>query len=79
MIYYGGLDPLLHHYYSITLILLRITWNPLLHITSLGISNTSNYLRNVIRINGSITMYSVLGQLAGTGTSGTAGPGAAGA
>ncbi len=64
MDHYGGLDPLLHHYYSITLILLLITSKPLLRITSLGIANTTNYLRNVIHSNGFITMNYAPGQLA---------------
>ena len=46
----------------ITLPLLRITSDPLLHITALGVSNTSNYLRNVIRSNETITTYLVPGQ-----------------
>ena len=48
----------------ITFILLRITPKPLLHITSLSVSNTTNYLRNVIRSNETITTYYVPGQLA---------------
>ncbi len=43
--------------------LLRITSDPLLHITSLGVSNTTNYLRNVICSNETITTYYVPGQL----------------
>jgi hypothetical protein len=48
----------------ITLLLLRITSLPMLHITLLGVSNTTNYLRNVMCSNGSITMYYIPGQLA---------------
>jgi hypothetical protein len=48
----------------ITLRFLCITSHPLLHITSLGVSNTTNYLRNVILSNGFITTCYVPGQLA---------------
>ncbi len=41
----------------ITLRLLRMTSRSLLHITSLGVSNTNNYLRNVICRNGSIIIH----------------------
>ncbi len=48
----------------ITLQLLHFTSDPLLHITFLSISNTTNYLRKVMRSHGSITTYYVPGQLA---------------
>ncbi len=48
----------------VTLLLLRIISHSLQHITSLGVSNTTNYLRNVIRSNGSITTYYIPVQLA---------------
>ena len=46
----------------ITWTLLRITPKPLLHITFLSVSNTTYYLRNVIRSNETITTYYVPGQ-----------------